>query len=535
LTEEEVKRLKVLRYKLQNSLLFFTRYFYKNRYGRKFIVSEHHNIICDALEKVLRGEITKLIINISPRYGKTELAVKNFIAHGLALNPAAKFIHLTYAANLALDNSEEAKDIVTSEDYQKLFPVNIKKDSNSKAKWYTDSGGGVYAAAAAGQVTGFGAGKMDEEEQDLLAELEVFQLEAKKEFAGAIIIDDPIKPDDAMSIIKRTRINDRFESTIRNRVNSRKTPIIVIQQRVHEHDLSGYLMAVEPGQWTVVKLPALKEDGTALWDLKHTAEELQAISRINAYVFQAQYQQDPKPLKSGGEFWKQFNIEQHVTTLKWDESVPLHISWDENVYPYLTCQVWQIVREGEIKVLQQIDEICLSDPRNRPRYTCAEFKKRYPPEKVTKLYIYGDATSKKEDVKQEKGENLYTEIENHLREYEPVRRVPKSNPSVIESGAFIDKIYSDMVPGLRIEIGANCIKSIHDYAYAKEDSDGTILKKKVTDPLTKISYEEYGHCSDAKRYFICEAENPSYLRHKGANKISPPVMGGREQNDRNSY
>ena len=110
-----------------SSSLFFTRYFYKKRNGRKFVVNDHHKIICDALDQVLAGKLTRLIINVAPRYSKTELAVKNFMALGLALNAGAKFIHLTYAAKLALDNSEETRDIVMHPDYQELFPqVKIK-------------------------------------------------------------------------------------------------------------------------------------------------------------------------------------------------------------------------------------------------------------------------------------------------------------------------------------------------------------------------------------------------------------------------
>ena len=77
---------------LQNPLNF-TRYFFKENGGKRFIVGHHHKRVCDALDKVLKGECNKLIINIAPRYGKTELAVKNFIAMGLAINPASRFIH----------------------------------------------------------------------------------------------------------------------------------------------------------------------------------------------------------------------------------------------------------------------------------------------------------------------------------------------------------------------------------------------------------------------------------------------------------
>jgi len=284
----------MLRYKTQKSLLFFTRYFFVQRFKRKFVIGDHHQLICEALEKVLRGEITRLIINIAPRYGKTEVAVKNFIAHGLALNPAAKFIHLSYSDDLALDNSEEVKDIVKSVEYQELFPeVQIRQNTDSKKKWYTTEGGGVYATSAAGQVTGFGAGKVDDEAKDL----EDFMWDEKEGFGGALIIDDPIKPEDADSELTRERVNLRFDSTIRNRVNSRKTPIILIMQRLHEHDLAGHLIANEPGKWTVLSLPSIKEDGTALWPFKHTIEELRELEAINEIVFERQHLQSPKPLK----------------------------------------------------------------------------------------------------------------------------------------------------------------------------------------------------------------------------------------------
>jgi hypothetical protein len=302
--EDDIKRLKIAKYKCMASVLFFTRYFFKKRYNRKFVVNKHHEIICEALERVLNGELTRLIINIAPRYSKTELVVKNFIANCLGLNPSAKFIHLSYSDTLALDNSEEIKDLVEHESFQQMFPdVQIKKDSQAKKKWYTTLGGGVYATAAAGQVTGFGAGSVEEEFDEFLNEIEqdghIDPILKKKKFGGAIVIDDSIKPEDADSDTIRERVNSRFDSTIRNRTNSRKTPIIIIGQRLHPNDLAGYVQKIEPGVWTVISLPALyvNEAGElcALWPHKHTVEELLALKQINDIVFERQYQQNPKP------------------------------------------------------------------------------------------------------------------------------------------------------------------------------------------------------------------------------------------------
>jgi predicted phage terminase large subunit-like protein len=294
--ELDIKTLKVAKVKCLQSFMFFTRYFFKAQYKRKFIIGRHHVAIAEALERVASGKCRRLIIQVAPRFGKTEMAVKSFIAYGLALNPSAKFIHLSYSDDLALDNSETIKDLVQSEEYQMMFPgVKVKHDSKAKNKWYTTEGGGVLARAAGGSVTGFGAGKVDEEEE---AELEEFtsNIEQKQQFAGAIIIDDPIKPEDADSETIRNRVNSRFDSTIRTRANSRHTPMILIMQRTHPDDLAGYLQRDnESDKWEVISFPVINEDGTALWDFKMTVAEARALEAANDLVFGRQYMLDPKP------------------------------------------------------------------------------------------------------------------------------------------------------------------------------------------------------------------------------------------------
>jgi predicted phage terminase large subunit-like protein len=283
-----------------SNTLNYTRYFFKKKTGQKFIVGDHHVKICEMLDRVVKGEIKKLIINIAPRYGKTEVVVKSFISNGFAINPKSKFIHLSYSEDLVLDNSKEINVLMNSPDYRRLFEA-VPTSINAK-KFYTEQGGGMYAVSSSGQVTGFGAGVVDpEEEEKEKADLDEFTPCFESSFAGAIIIDDPIKPDDALSDTIREKVNLKFETTIRNRVNSRNTPIIIIMQRLHEHDLCGYLMETEPGEWTVLSLPCIyiddDEQERALWPHKHTLEELRKIETANSYVFQTQYMQDPKPIE----------------------------------------------------------------------------------------------------------------------------------------------------------------------------------------------------------------------------------------------
>lgn len=279
----------LLRKWLLSDSLNFTRYFFKAmNNGKKFVIGKHHRLICDKLNGVLQGKIKRLIINIAPRYSKTEIAVKNFIAMGLALNPSAKFIHLSYSGLLAVDNSVAVKNIINSVEYQQLFNVKIGLSSDTKIRWDTFSRGGLYATSSLGQVTGFGAGSVGNEDGSF-------------EFGGAIIIDDPIKPVDALNDNAREAVNQHFETTIRNRVNSRNTPIIIIMQRLHEHDLCGYLQEVEPGEWDVLSIPCIQfdEEGNeeALWPFKHSLEELHKIESANQYVFDTQYMQNPQPVE----------------------------------------------------------------------------------------------------------------------------------------------------------------------------------------------------------------------------------------------
>jgi len=243
------------------------------------------------------------------------------MARCIARNPRAKFIHLSYSDELALDNSAKCRETVTSKEYQDFWNVKIKADADSKKKWYTEQGGGVYATAAGGAVTGFGAGsladvsaeqqeQLDEADAALDADIDEFFADDGKEtldpnlFYGAIVIDDPIKVDDAYNEKERNRVNKRLNSTIKSRRNSRNTPIIIIMQRLHEDDMAGFVLngGMEEGFYHL-NLPACDEEArTSLWPAKHTFDELMKMKAADHAVFQAQYMQDPTP--DAGTFFK---------------------------------------------------------------------------------------------------------------------------------------------------------------------------------------------------------------------------------------
>lgn len=290
------KEILLHRQLLLSSVSNFTKKMFAYLNNSELLIGSHHKVIFDALNDVVEGKITRLIINVPPRYGKTLLVSQMFLAFGLAVNPKSKFILLSYSGSLAMDNSIAVKQIVKSDYYQLLFDTTVKLGSDTKARWDTEQGGGVYATTPLGQVTGFGAGRIDSDRDEI-----EFKAGSSDSFAGAIVIDDPIKPEDALSDTIRETVNRRFETTIRNRVNSRKTPIIIIMQRLHEHDLCGYLQEIEPDDWTVISMPVLtidqKGEEKALWPFKHTVDELHKLREINPFVFDTQYMQDPKPME----------------------------------------------------------------------------------------------------------------------------------------------------------------------------------------------------------------------------------------------
>lgn len=219
-------------------------------------------------------------------------------------------------------------------------------------------------------------------------------------------------------------------------------------------------------------------------------------------------------LNRGGEFYKKFSTEKHVAKVEYNPDRSLHLTFDENVNPYMTLDIHQ----GEGLTVTQIDEICLEDPKNTLSDTMKEFKRRYPPNGNT-VYIYGDATSKKADVKLEKGKNFYTLVENYLRENNYIfqNRVPRSNPNVEVRGNWMNAIFGTGLDGIDIIIGDNCQKTISDYNYLKEASDGTKFKEKAKHPVTKVTYEKYGHNSDANDYFYAEFFKDSFNKFRNPN------------------
>lgn len=279
--------------------------------GRIYELSEHQKLICETLDKVISGEITRLIINIPPGFAKTAIGVWSFVARGFAINPASKFLHVSYSDTLVNDNSSNIRSIINSADYQKLYPyVNFQADTTAKGLWKTSAGGAFRASSSGGAVTGFRAGVIDADR-----------------FSGCLIIDDPLKPDDAQSDAVRNYINKRWHNVFRSRIASPDTPVVVIMQRLHEVDFTAYLLEQSGEAWHHLVLPSYIDNDRAyniagegipikhalptgsLWLRKFN--DAQAL----ALMSDGQYSQNPQPIK--GEVF------EREWFLRYDELPPI--------------------------------------------------------------------------------------------------------------------------------------------------------------------------------------------------------------------
>ena len=233
----------------------------------------HHRLIAEKLEAVERGEIDRLMIFMPPRHGKSELGSRRFPAWYLGRNPGKSIIAASYNSDLATDFGREVRNIVNAPEYGAVFDSSLSADSKAANRWHT-SAGGIYVAAGVGTaVTGRGA--------------DVF------------LIDDPVKDRaEADSETVRQRVWDWYTSTAYTRL-APGGAVVLIQTRWNEDDLGGRLLeSMEAGgdQWEILDLPAINDEGEALWPERYSIEALERIkAAIGPRDWSALYQQRPAP------------------------------------------------------------------------------------------------------------------------------------------------------------------------------------------------------------------------------------------------
>ncbi|MEN6623991.1 MAG: phage terminase large subunit [Smithella sp.] len=261
----------------------------------------------------------------------------------------------------------------------------------------------------------------------------------------------------------------------------------------------------------------------AFIDQEDYYEKLRIASGGNSAVLAAIAAGVMGVIRTGNEFWKHFDEEKHVKTLKFDANSTIHASLDQNADPYVTQTIWQInVSEKHIK---QIYEICSKSPNNNAPKAARQFIEYLQSINYADVvYIYGDPSGNNRSTVDENSSSFYQKYIAELKEagYTVISRVGKSHPAVALSAAFINDIYENNYEGWTITIADHCYTSIEDYIVAKEDQEGKMMKTKVKDKESGRTYEPHGHISDTKRYFIITILKDLFEKYSSKQKKKGP-------------
>lgn len=225
-------------------------------------------------------------------------------------------------------------------------------------------------------------------------------------------------------------------------------------------------------------------------------------------------------IRTGSEFFGSFNRGNHVAVTVYDPSLPVHLSVDSNVLPYISISFWQIAIDGSQKQIRQIDEICAESPNNTVSKAARLTAKRLQAMGVCKVVLHGDASTRAANNIDDEKRSFHDLFIDTLQKegIEVEDKVSNRNPSVPMSGEFINAIYDNNLPGISIIIGENCHMSTEDYMSVQKDVNGGILKTKVKNKITMQTYEEHGHISDTKRYVVVDMLHEEFFAFSNRRK-----------------
>lgn len=203
---------------------------------------------------------------------------------------------------------------------------------------------------------------------------------------------------------------------------------------------------------------------------------------------------------TGSEYYKNFNEEKHIGNTEIHSALPLHLTFDFNVIPYMSATVWQIEKVGDLWQVRGLDELTMRHPKNSTEDTCYEFLERFD-DHPQGVVVYGDATGRARKTSSKKTD--YMIIEQILGHRIIEMRVPRSNPLPQERNTFMNRMLWGTFP-VEMIINPNMKHTIQDFTHVLEDAERKKIKETARDPITKRTYEKYGHLSDGVDYLFCE-------------------------------
>jgi len=319
----------------QDLTAFIQRSFYELNPQTLLLLSWYIEVIAAMLEACRLGKRRRLIITLPPRHLKSHCVSVAFVAWLLGFDPAAQIICASYGQDLSDKHARDCRTLMNSALYRRLFATRLG-ERTAVQDFATTQGGTRMATSIGGVLTGRGA--------------------------DWIIIDDPLKPGDALSEAARKAVNEWYDHTLLSRLNDKASGcIIIVMQRLHQDDLVGHVLEQE--DWEVVSFPAIAEDnevhvietpfgrrqflrreGEALHPEREPLRLLEKLRKeMGEYAFAAQFQQNPAPL--GGALiktaWLRY-YEPHELPPRFSRQV---LSWDTankatELHDYSVCTVW---------------------------------------------------------------------------------------------------------------------------------------------------------------------------------------------------
>lgn len=316
-----------------------------------FISGSHHRIMADAFERVARGELKRLIINMPPRHTKSEFASHFLPAWFIGRWPKKKIIQSTHTADLATGFGRKVKNLIASAEYQSVFPtVSLAADAKASGRWNTNRGGEYYAVGIGGAIAGRGA--------DLF------------------IIDDPHSEQDARNAEVDPGVFDFAYEWYTSGPRQRLQPdaaIVMVMTRWGKRDLTGRVLEtsdVRDGtlKWEVINFPAIFPDGRPLWPEFWSLKELEAIrAELPVSKWNAQYQQNPTSEEGAiikREWWQRWPTSRppkcDFVIQSWDTAFEAKTRAD-----YSACTTWGVFKKNPTDTNVQYHIILLDAFRAR--------------------------------------------------------------------------------------------------------------------------------------------------------------------------
>jgi len=503
----------------------------------EYEVNWHHELICRYVDDFVSGKTTKLIITIPPQHGKSEITSRMLPSYLFGKNPDNKILLCSYNAEKSEEFNREIQRYLDKPEYHVLFPevklqaagTNSAYVRNTRRFDITGRRGFLKSVGVGGGITGTPV--------------------------DIAIIDDPVKGrEEANSMLTLESIWQWYNSDLLSRLHNGSKQL-VIMTRWDSEDLVGRLlnnMADGGAEWTIVNLPAIKENddnpedprqiGEALWANRHGLKKLLEAKHLDARTFQSLYQQNPMPVQVGGECYKDFDRNIIICNTEYNPTLPLHVSFDFNVNPYMPCGVYQletyskVLSNGDIKKyynINMIREYAFKSPKNTTEHICNAICHEFA-DHTSGMFIYGDPRGMNEDTRSEKGHNDYTVILRCLRKFSPTLRVQLKADHVKTRIGFINAIFRGAIEDLLFRCSLTCNKSIDDWQFIKEDAEGVKFKQLWTDPSTGVRSQRFGHMSDLFEYFICVCFQRQYQKYQYGGADAPKRIVAKIRN-KNMY